>query len=53
MNALFLGLAPAVIAIVVQALVRVGHRGLTHSALVTIAVASFVALAFFAVPFPV
>ncbi|CAA9327362.1 MAG: Chromate transport protein ChrA [uncultured Nocardioidaceae bacterium] len=52
-QALFLGLAPAVIAIVVQAVTRVGKKGLTHPALVALAVASFVALTFFAVPFPV
>lgn len=51
-DALFLGLAPAVIAIVLQALIRVGRRGLHHPSLVAIAVASFVALTFFAVPFP-
>ncbi len=51
-EALFLGLAPAVIAIVIQAVVRVGQKGLTHPALVGLAVASFVALTFFAVPFP-
>lgn len=52
-ESLFLGLAPAVIAIVVQAVVRVGRKGLGHPALVGLAVASFVALTFFAVPFPV
>ena len=52
-EALFLGLAPAVIAIVVQAVIRVGRKGLGHPALLGIAVASFVALTFFAVPFPV
>ena len=52
-ESLFLGLAPAVIAIVVQAVVRVGRRALGHPALVALAVASFVALTFFAVPFPV
>jgi chromate transporter len=52
-ESLFLGLAPAVIAIVIQALLRVGKKGLTHPALVGLAVASFVALTFFAVPFPV
>ena len=51
-EALFLGLAPAVIAIVVQAVVRVGRKGLGHPALVAIAVLSFVGLTFFAVPFP-
>jgi chromate transporter len=52
-EALFLGLAPAVIAIVVQAVFRVGKKGLGHPALVGLAVVSFVALTFFAVPFPV
>jgi chromate transporter len=52
-ESLFLGLAPAVIAIVIQAVIRVGGKGLGHPALVALAVASFVALAFFAVPFPV
>ena len=51
--ALFAGLAPAVIAIVVQAVFRVGRRALTHPALVVLAAAAFVALTFFAVPFPV
>ncbi|WP_418061490.1 chromate efflux transporter [Pimelobacter simplex] len=50
---LFAGLAPAVIAIVVQAVHRVGTRALHHPALVAIAVASFVALTGFRVPFPV
>ncbi len=49
---LFAGLAPAVIAIVVQAVYRVGKRALTHVILVVLAVASFLALAVFAVPFP-
>jgi chromate transporter len=49
---LFLGLAPAVIAIVIQALLRVAKRGLTHPALVGIAVAAFLALSVFAAPFP-
>jgi chromate transporter len=51
-EALFLGLAPAVIAIVLQAVIRVGRKGLTHPALVALAVASFLALTLFAVPFP-
>jgi chromate transporter len=51
--AVFAGLAPAVIAIVVQAVIRVARRSLTSPALVTLAAAAFVALTFFAVPFPV
>jgi len=52
-EAVFLGLGPAVIAIVVQALVRVGRRALTHIWQVSVAVCSLVALALFALPFPV
>jgi len=52
-EALFLGLAPAVIAIVVHALVRIGRRSLTHPGWVTIAVGAFVAITAFGVPFPV
>lgn len=50
---LFAGLAPAVIAIVVQAVQRVGRRALHHPILVAMAVASFLALTVFKVPFPV
>ena len=48
---IFVGLAPAVVAIVVQALLRVGRRALTTPALGAIAVASFAAL-MLDVPFP-
>ena len=51
-ESLFLGLAPAVIAIVVQAVLRVGRKGLGHPALVGLAALSFLALTFFDVPFP-
>jgi chromate transporter len=51
-ESLFLGLAPAVIAIVAQAVIRVSRRGLTSPPLVALAVASFLALTFFRVPFP-
>src|SRR5690349_2636692 len=50
---LFAGLAPAVIAIVIQAVHRVGSRALGHPLLVVLAVAAFLALALFGVPFPV
>lgn len=52
-TALFAGVAPAVVAIVAHAVVRVARRALRHRVLVTIAVAAFVALSFFAVPFPI
>jgi chromate transporter len=51
-ESVLLGLAPAVIAIVLQAVIRVGRRGLRHPALVALAVLSFLALTLFAVPFP-
>jgi chromate transporter len=49
---IFAGLAPAVVAIVLQAVHRVGKRALTGPALVALATLSFVAIAFLAVPFP-
>jgi chromate transporter len=52
-TAVFAGLAPAVVAIVVQAVTRVGKRALTSRVLLGIAVAAFAALALFGVPFPV
>ena len=51
--AVLAGLAPAVLAIVAQAVVRVGGRALGHPALLALAVAAFLALFLFAVPFPV
>jgi chromate transporter len=51
--ALFAGLAPAVLAVVAQAVVRVGRKALGHPALVALAVAAFLALSVLAVPFPV
>jgi chromate transporter len=52
-TAVFAGLAPAVVAIVAQAVWRVGSRALTNRLLVGFALAAFVALAVFAVPFPI
>jgi chromate transporter len=51
--ALFTGLGAAVVAIVAQAVVRVGKRALHHRLLVGIAGAAFIALAVFGAPFPV
>lgn len=51
-SGLFFGLQAAVVAIVVQALIRVGGRTLTRARLRIIAVSAFAALFFFAVPFP-
>jgi chromate transporter len=52
-TAVFTGLAAAVLAIVVQAVIRVAKKALDSRALVVVAVASFLALALFGVPFPV
>jgi chromate transporter len=52
-SGLFVGLAPAVLAIVAQAVLRVGKRALGRAVLVWLAVGAFVALAVFGVPFPV
>ena len=52
-SGLFLGLAPAVVAIVVQAVVRLGGRALRNGVLVGLAVAAFLCLAVLGLPFPV
>jgi chromate transporter len=50
--ALFFGLKAAVLAVVLQAVVRVGGRALRNRAMVGIAAAAFVAIFFLGVPFP-
>jgi chromate transporter len=50
--ALFLGIKAAVLAIVVQALIRIGGRALNTRFKQAMAVAAFVALFFFNLPFP-
>ena len=51
-NGLLYGVQPVVIAIVVEAVLRIGKRTLNHSLLVGFAVLAFIALYFFSVPFP-
>ncbi|MBK0400423.1 chromate efflux transporter [Limibaculum sp. M0105] len=51
-EALFFGLKAAVLAIVLQAVVRIGSRALRNSAMVALAAASFVAIHAFDLPFP-
>lgn len=51
--ALFFGLKAAVLAVVLQAVVRVGSRALRNRAMLGIAGAAFVCIFFLAVPFPV
>jgi chromate transporter len=49
---LLYGVQPVVIAVVIEAVVRIGKRTLHHGVLVAFAVASFVAIYFLSVPFP-
>ncbi len=50
--AVFAGLKAAVLAVVVQAVLRVGRRALRNRAMAGVAVAAFIALFLFDVPFP-
>jgi chromate transporter len=52
-EALFFGLKAAVLAIVIQAVVRVGKRALRNRVMIALAAAAFIAIFFFNVPFPV
>lgn len=51
--ALFFGLKAAVLAIVIQAVFRVGKRALKNRVMQALAAAAFIAIFFFNVPFPV
>ena len=51
-EALFFGLKAAVLAIVLEAVVRIGRRALKNNVMVALAAAAFVAIFFFDVPFP-
>ena len=51
--ALFFGLKAAVLAIVLEAVVRVGKRALKNNVMVALAAAAFVGIFFFDVPFPI
>ncbi len=52
-SALFFGLKAAVLAIVVQAVVRVGKRALRNNVMIALAAIAFAAIFFFNVPFPI
>jgi len=52
-EALFFGLKAAVLAIVIQAVVRVGKRALRNRVMIALAAIAFIAIFFFSVPFPV
>ncbi len=51
-NWLFFGLKAAVLAIVLTAVMRIGQRALRNNAMICIAVASFIAIFCFGIPFP-
>jgi chromate transporter len=52
-EAFFFGLKAAVLAIVIEAVVRVGKRALRNNIMIALAAIAFVAIFFFAVPFPI
>jgi chromate transporter len=52
-EALFFGLKAAVLAIVIQAVVRVGKRALRNRIMIALAAIAFIAIFFFDVPFPI
>jgi chromate transporter len=52
-EAVFFGLKAAVLAIVIQAVVRVGKRALRNPVMIGLATVAFVAIFFFNVPFPI
>jgi chromate transporter len=52
-SALFFGLKAAVLAVVLQAVVRIGSKALKNQIMITLAAAAFVAIFFFSVPFPI
>jgi chromate transporter len=51
-DGLFLGLKAAVIALVIQALIRVGRRAVRSATAFTLAALAFIAIAFLDAPFP-
>src|SRR6266508_5560648 len=51
--ALFFGLKAAVLAIVIEALVRIGKRALKNNVMIALAAIAFMGIFFFSVPFPV
>ena len=51
-QALFFGLKTAVLAIVLEAVVRIGRRSLKNKVMVALAAIAFIAIFFYSVPFP-
>src|SRR5690606_31071802 len=52
LQALFFGIKAAVLAVVIDAVLRIGRRALKNGAMIAIAVAAFAAIHFADVPFP-
>src|SRR3954466_1746704 len=52
-SALFFGLKAAVLAVVLQAVLRIGSKALKNQVMVALAGVAFVAIFFFGIPFPV
>ena len=52
LQAVFYGIKAAVLAVVVEAVLRIGKRALGNAGMVAMAGAAFIAIFFFAVPFP-
>src|SRR3954470_19001190 len=50
--ALFFGLKAAVLAIVLEAVVRIGKRSLKNAVMISLAAAAFIGIFFFGLPFP-
>ncbi|MHB8447289.1 MAG: chromate efflux transporter [Rudaea sp.] len=50
--AIFFGLKAAVLAVVIEAVLRIGHRAIRNRLMLAIAALAFVAIFFFAIPFP-
>src|SRR6266852_5417834 len=52
-QALFFGLKAAVLAIVLEAVVRIGRRSLKNNVMIGLAAIAFIAIFFYSVPFPI
>jgi len=51
-QALFYGLKPAVLAIVIEAVIRIGRRALKNEVMVALSILAFIGIFFFNIPFP-
>jgi chromate transporter len=52
-QAIFYGLKPAVMAVVVEAVLRIGRRALKNKVMIGLAALAFIAIFFFNIPFPI